>query len=280
MLTLDAVGFDGHAPGAPSSLPAKQPNGSLQLGQPVPTYSTVLLRVWPHVVTVSVPPSAASSPRCSANTTREPGKNVLNPFRQEPAVYMPGVPTTPLTSAGTAPRVPDRGSTLRRPRQTGGVAVPVALRVVAAVIVPVSDVLPVALCELVALVVEVLVCEGVPERVADCVGVPLRDGVDAAVPVRVPLPDSVMLREPERDAVLLREAGAVAELVREALTLALPESDGGADSEGEQEGVTEDVGEADGVKEGVGAVYAHHRPDCHAEMKIEWPVATKYVSGW
>ena len=55
------------------SLPATHANGSAHVGQPVPTYSTVLLAVWPHVVSVSVPPSGVSLPRSSAYSNREPG---------------------------------------------------------------------------------------------------------------------------------------------------------------------------------------------------------------
>ena len=55
------------------SLPALHANGSAHVGQPVPTYSTVSSAVWPHVVSVSVPPSGVVAPRSSAYSSREPG---------------------------------------------------------------------------------------------------------------------------------------------------------------------------------------------------------------
>ena len=77
----DASGFDAHTavattPTPPSpalSLPARHPNGCAHVGQPVPTYSTVLLALWPHVVTVSTPPSGVVAPRSSAYSSRAPG---------------------------------------------------------------------------------------------------------------------------------------------------------------------------------------------------------------
>ena len=73
--SVDASGLPSHAaPASPAlSLPARHPNGAAHNGQPVPTYSAVLLVVWPHVVSVSVPPSGVAGPRKSAYTRRDPG---------------------------------------------------------------------------------------------------------------------------------------------------------------------------------------------------------------
>ena len=86
-VTVDARALPGHA--AASSLPTRQPNGSAHAGQPVPTYSTVLLRVTPQVVRVSVPPSGTVAPNVNEYTSRAPGKNALNPALHVPDVYMP-----------------------------------------------------------------------------------------------------------------------------------------------------------------------------------------------
>ena len=62
------------AAGTPaSSLPTRHPNGCAHDGQPVPTYSTVLSAVCPHVVTVSVPPSGVVSLSVHTYSSREPG---------------------------------------------------------------------------------------------------------------------------------------------------------------------------------------------------------------
>ena len=98
-----------------------QPNGSAHVGQPVPTYSTVLLAVAPQVVTVSVPPTGMVAPRKMAYTSREPGKKARNPVGQVPDVYMPGVPSRAVESAGAEPLVPDRSRTFDKPRQNGSV---------------------------------------------------------------------------------------------------------------------------------------------------------------
>jgi len=60
METVDASALLPQA--SASSFPTRQPNGSAHVGQPVPTYSTVLLAVCPHVLIVSVPPSDVASP--------------------------------------------------------------------------------------------------------------------------------------------------------------------------------------------------------------------------
>jgi hypothetical protein len=76
MDTVDDSGLPPHCAEVPpptSSLPARQPNGTSHVGQPVPTYSTVLSVVTPHVVSVKVPPSSAVSPNDSWYTSREPG---------------------------------------------------------------------------------------------------------------------------------------------------------------------------------------------------------------
>ena len=67
---VDASGLLAHD-GA-SSPPTRHPNGSAHVGQPVPTYNAVLLRVSPHVVSVRVPPSVALSPNDSMYTRRLP----------------------------------------------------------------------------------------------------------------------------------------------------------------------------------------------------------------
>ena len=45
------------------SLPLTQAKGTAHVGQPVPMYSTVLLRVKPQVVTLSNPPKGTSGPK-------------------------------------------------------------------------------------------------------------------------------------------------------------------------------------------------------------------------
>ena len=71
--TVDASTLPPHVGDAAWSLPATHPNGTAHDGQPVPTYSTVLLALWPHVVMVIVPPSGVEVPSSSANSSREPG---------------------------------------------------------------------------------------------------------------------------------------------------------------------------------------------------------------
>ena len=73
IVSADARPLEPHAGAAASSLPARQPNGSAQFGQPVPTYSTVLSVVKPHVDSRSMPPSGVLSLSVSAYTSREPG---------------------------------------------------------------------------------------------------------------------------------------------------------------------------------------------------------------
>lgn len=88
-VTVDASVLVGHRA---SSFPTKQPNGRSHVGQPVPTYRTVLLLVTPHVVRVRLPPSGVDVPSDKEYTSREPGKNVLNPVLHEPDVYIPKLP--------------------------------------------------------------------------------------------------------------------------------------------------------------------------------------------
>ena len=63
--TVDASGLLPHTGAAELSFPALQPNGRSHDGQPVPRYSTVLLSVWPHVVSTSVPPTGIVEPSSS-----------------------------------------------------------------------------------------------------------------------------------------------------------------------------------------------------------------------
>ena len=112
------------APPCASSLPATHPNGCAHDGQPVPTYSTVLLAVWPHVVSVSVPPAGAAGSRYRAYTRRGPGKNVWKPAEHAPAVYMPPLPDAAVDARGVTPLSPARVMTVLSPpptRQTGRV---------------------------------------------------------------------------------------------------------------------------------------------------------------
>jgi hypothetical protein len=177
---VEARRFEAHSTAA-SSLPARQPNGVAHVGQPVPTYSTVLLAVRPHVVTVKVPPSATASPRNSAYTSREPGKNVLKPAAQDPDVYMPGLPDDATASAGIEPLGPVSETTLASPRQMGGVADGERVRVDAAVCAAVEG----------GVRVLVTVAEGVPVAVAE--GVPV--AVEDAVPVEDPVIDGEAVTE-------------------------------------------------------------------------------------
>ncbi len=70
IVSADARPLELHAA---SLLPARHPNGSAQLGQPVPTYSTVSLVVSPHVDSRSEPPSGTLALSVSAYTSRDPG---------------------------------------------------------------------------------------------------------------------------------------------------------------------------------------------------------------
>ena len=72
MATADASMLLPHT-GAALSLPTTQPNGRSHVGQPVPIYSTVLLAVNPHVVSVSTPPSGVRLPRKIEYSSRKPG---------------------------------------------------------------------------------------------------------------------------------------------------------------------------------------------------------------
>ena len=125
--TLDDSPFPPHA--AALSLPTMHPNGRSHAGQPVPTYSTVSLALWPHVVTVSVPPSGTPAPRSSAYSNREPPKNARKPLAHVPDVYMPGVPAETVDSRGEVPLAPISRRTSGSPRQTGGDGDGVAVRV-------------------------------------------------------------------------------------------------------------------------------------------------------
>ena len=96
----------------------------------MPTYTTVLSVVCPHVVTVRLPPSGVVSPRNSLYTRRAPGENVIMPAAHEPDVYMPRLPAAAVARLETLPAGPNREVTVRSPRQMGcvagvaGVAVP------------------------------------------------------------------------------------------------------------------------------------------------------------
>ena len=69
-------------PSSPAlSLPRMQANDPCVVGQPRPRYSTVSEDVWPHVVTVSVPPKTAPEPRLRKYTTRGPPKYVTRPLQ-------------------------------------------------------------------------------------------------------------------------------------------------------------------------------------------------------
>ena len=185
--TVDASALPPQPGAATLSLPARQLKGSAHVGQPVPTYSTVLLALWPHVVSVSVPPSGVVSPRCSAYSRRDPGKNAPSPVAHEPAVYMTGCPDVADDSGGATPDVPDRGCRAGSPRQSGwlgdGERVVVDVRVPDAlpVGVRVADALPVGLRVPDALPVGVRVPDALPVdvRVSDALPVPvwLADGV-------------------------------------------------------------------------------------------------------
>ena len=174
-LTVDASGLPPHAGAAALSLPATHPNGSAHVGQPVPTYSTVLLALWPHVVTVSVPPSGAVAPSDSEYSSREPWKKARSPEAHVPAVYIPGCPAADVDSAGAVPAGPVRGSRPGSPRQMGSVDVGV----------------------------RELVWVGVPVALDESVPVPLRLPVelDDGVPVSVALMDAVPVAEPVRETL-------------------------------------------------------------------------------
>lgn len=84
-MTVDADGLSAHTapPLSPAlSLPAWHCAGPYHVGQPSPTYSTVSSLVWPHVVTVRLPPSGVVGPRFRKNTSRGPAMNVEKPERQ------------------------------------------------------------------------------------------------------------------------------------------------------------------------------------------------------
>jgi hypothetical protein len=196
--TRDASGLDGQPPDpvdAALSLPARHPNGSAHLGQPVPTYSTVSLAVWPHVVTVSVPPGGVYRPRNSEKTSRLPGKKERNPVAQLPDVYMPPQPAADVDSGCTVPTVPVSGMTHGIPRQMGsdgvGVRVGVGLRVPLPLRLPVGvpDGVRRGDGDAVGGGVSVEEADGGGVGDGDCVG----GGVPPGVPVRDGVPDGVRL---------------------------------------------------------------------------------------
>ena len=215
------------AAAAASSLPARQLKGSAHDGQPVPTYSTVLLAVWPHVVSVSVPPSGASSPRLSAYSSRAPGKKAPSPAAHAPAVYMPGVPSAAVDRRGDTPLGPASGRTLASPRQmgalgegvrVGGGALRVRERVGALVPVALGEGVPVVLdeAEPLRLIVPVVLDEAVPVALDDAVPVPLR------LIVPVVLDEAVPVALDEEVPVALDEAVPVWLIVPVALDEAVP----------------------------------------------------------
>ena len=121
MASVDATGLPTQAPSAALSLPVMHANGRSHDGQPVPTYSTVLLAVWPHVVSVSVPPSWVVDPRDSMYSSRAPGKKARKPLAHVPAVYMAGWPAAAVDSRGATPEEPTSNCVAGSPRHTGSV---------------------------------------------------------------------------------------------------------------------------------------------------------------
>ena len=90
----------------------------------MPTYSTVLSAVWPHVVSDSTPPSGVDALRKIAYASRGPMKNALKPVAQEPDVYMPPLPEAAVDAAGATPLLPASATTRVSPppaRHTGSV---------------------------------------------------------------------------------------------------------------------------------------------------------------
>ena len=190
MATVDARALAPHDGAAALSLPARHPNGSAHDGQPVPTYSTVLLAVWPHVVSVSVPPSGVVEPRSSAYSSREPGKKALRPLAHVPEVYMPGCPATATDSGGAVPLVPDSSRTSGSPRQTGSVGDGDGVRGGAEAL---DETVAVELKERMLDELGDAVPDGLPVRVAllEPVPVELADAVPDGLPVRVALLEPV-----------------------------------------------------------------------------------------
>ena len=236
---MDAPGLPGHAPPCPpspaSSLARTHWNDSVHVGQPSPTYSTVLSAVWPHVVTVSVPPSGAPGPRLRKYTSRGAPKKVeKEPAGHEPDVYSPGVPHRTTSTRGATPDAPASVVTLVTGGRhmalgdgvRGGVRLPVALPVGVPVPdgegVPVVELVSVALGDGVAVAERVAVELAVADAVRDAVALTLaegvcdsdRDAVGDVVPEGVP--------EPVADAERLRLA--VALLVAPAVSDAVPVS--------------------------------------------------------
>ena len=200
--TVDASGFAPHAAGpAALSLPATHPNGRSHAGQPVPTYSTVLLAEWPHVVSVSTPPRGVAEPRSSAKSSRAPPKKARKPWVHVPAVYMPGMPSAAVDSRGAVPLAPVSSRTRGSPRHTGGdgdgVAVRLAVGAPLRVWLGVPVGVPVAPLE--------------PEAVPEPLGVPV--GLTVSVPVTVPM----ALLEPEAARVPVAEP--LADALRRLATL-------------------------------------------------------------
>ena len=233
-----------HVGPAALSLPATHPNGRSHVGQPVPTYSTVLLAVWPHVVSVSVPPSGVADPSDSMYSSRGPGKKARSPALHVPAVYMAGWPDTALDSRGATPDVPESAVMAGSPRHSGcvgdgervaagvadDVALPVGVRVSEVLLVSerVPDALGVAVRVADALGVGVRVLDALPvvDRVPDALQVslrvPLGDGVPVPLLKLVRVSDAVAVELLERVPVPLDESVPVSLLVL--VTLRLPES--------------------------------------------------------
>ena len=221
MATLDARLFPAHTGPAALSLPARHPNGRSHAGQPTPTYNTVSLAVWPHVVIVRTPPSGTPAPRNSAYSRRAPGYSAPSPVAHEPTVYMAGCPDAAVERAGATPDVPTSAVMAGSPRHSGcvgdgdavaaGDAVDMALLLRVAesdgVGEPVTepDGVPVGVRVSVALPVPDRVSDalGVGVRVCDALGVGVRVCDARGVGVRVSEPLLVVLRVPLVEGVLV-----------------------------------------------------------------------------
>jgi hypothetical protein len=192
-----------------SSLPTRHAKGTAHDGHPVPTYSTVLLAVAPHVVTTSVPPSGVPTPRSRKKSARGPGNSADSPRAQLPEVYRPPTPAGPprSTGAGNNPATPYSDVMGARDPHMG-VWDTEAVGVAVADSELVGDAVTggVRLRVGVAVDVREAVDVAVDERVA--VGEGVGDGV--AVAVRVPLADSDAVLDAVADCVAVADGVGVA----------------------------------------------------------------------
>ena len=242
-----ALGAQSGAPGSSraSSLPTRQLKGSAHVGQPVPTYSTVLLAVSPHVLMVSVPPSCTPAPSDRNSSARGPTKNVDSPLTQLPDECSPATPAAPARSNASAAVEP-----------ASPLSVVMGLRAAPHMLVPLGD----------GVAVRVRVGVVVRERLPLLEGVPVGDAVGVAAAVSDADVDGVSVGDADSDAV------ADAEPVAESVLLGVPDAEPVPVAERVDDPVAGGVAEAVGVTLRLGGnACASDRPPLTAPARTGRP---------